>query len=107
MYEVKSTLNPAIFKSPATNKTYIVAGDQPWIEVPPGTTLDEVRWIPSYEPQKAPVDARELVFTVEGSRGNKYTVKCHENDTWSCTCVGFGFRGICKHVTKYRESHKD
>jgi len=107
MYDIESTLNPAIFKSPLTGKTYIIAGNQPWFEVPPDTTLDDVKWISLYKPQKAPADTRELVFTVEGSKGNKYTVKCHKNDIWNCTCVGFGFRGKCKHVTKYRENHKD
>jgi len=105
VYEVKSSLNPAIFKSPATNKTYIVAGNQPWIEVPADTTLDKVRWTPIYEPQKAPVSAREQVFQVEGSKGNKYTVKCRKNDIWSCTCAGFSFRGKCKHITKVMEDN--
>jgi len=105
MYKVKSALNPAIFKSPTTGKTYIVAGDQPWIEVPPETTFENIRWIPLYEPEKAPVNARELVFAVQGSKGNKYTVKCVKNDIWNCTCVGFGFRGNCKHIIKVMENN--
>ena len=100
MIEVKSTLNPAIFKSHTSGKTYVVAGDQPWIEVPAGTTLNEVRWIPSYEPQKHPSDAREQIFKVEGSKGNKYTVRCSESGSWSCECIGFGFRHKCKHIEK-------
>jgi hypothetical protein len=100
MYEVKSTLNPAIFKSPATNKTYIIAGNQPWVEVPADTTLNEVCWIPVYEPEKAPFSAREQRFEVEGSKGNKYTVKYSANGFWNCECVGFSFRGQCKHIKK-------
>ena len=104
MIQVKSSLNPAIFKSPSTGKTYVIAGSQPWIEVPEGTTLDKVQWIPTYKPDKGPLDAREKVFEVEGTRGNKYTVKQAKNGLWSCTCVGFGFRHKCKHVTKIMES---
>jgi len=97
--EVESSLNPAIFKSPTTGKTFIVAGDQPWIEIPPETTLDDVKWIPAFKPVKTATGGREQVFEVEGSRNSKYTVKQAANGSWNCTCVGFGFRNKCKHVT--------
>ena len=99
MIQVKSNLNPAIFKSPSTGKTYVVAGNQPWIEVPEGTTLDEVQWVSTYKPDKGPLETREETFVVEGSKGNKYTVKQAKNGLWNCTCAGFGFRRKCKHVT--------
>jgi len=98
MISVKSTLNPAIFDSLTSGKTYVVAGNQPWIEVPKGTTLNDVRWILSYKPEKGTPNARKETFEVEGSKKNKYTVKRSASDTWSCTCVGFGFRRKCKHI---------
>jgi len=98
-YEIKSALNPGIFKSPVTGKTFIIAGDQPWMEVPPETTLDDVKWIPLYKPEKAPVDVPKQVFKVEGSKGLEYTVKQAANGSWSCECVGFGYRNTCKHIT--------
>ena len=104
MYEVKSSLNPAIFKSPTTGKTFIVAGDQPWIEVPEGTTLDEVTWKPLQKPQKDPVASHEQIFKVEGSKGNKYTVRHATNGSWSCECVGYGYRRKCKHIEKAKEN---
>jgi len=103
MYEVESLLNPAIFRSHTSGKTYIVAGDQPWIEVPEGTTLDEVTWKPLQKPQKDPVYAQEQIFEVEGSKGNKYTVKHAKDDSWSCECVGYGYRQRCKHIEKIKE----
>jgi len=103
MYEVESLLNPAIFKSHASGKTYVVAGDQPWIEVPEGTTLDDVRWIRAPQPETDPVDVQEQIFKVEGSKGNKYTVKRAQNDSWSCECVGYGYRQRCKHIEKAKE----
>jgi len=99
MYEVESLLNPAIFRSHTSGKTYIVAGDKPWIEVPEGTTLDEVTWKPLQMAQKDPVDVPKQVFKVEGSKGLEYTVKQAANGTWSCECVGFGYRNKCKHIT--------
>jgi hypothetical protein len=103
MIEIESLLNPAIFKSPTSGKTYVVAGDQPWIEVPEGTTLDEVTWKPLQKPQKDPVDAQEQIFKVEGSKGNKYTVKRAANNSWSCECVGYGYRQRCKHIARAKE----
>ena len=103
MYEVESILNPAIFRSHTSGKTYIAAGDKPWIEVPEGTTLDEVTWKPLQKPQKDPVDAQERLFEVEGSKGNKYTVRHAKDDSWSCECVGYGYRRKCKHIEKAKE----
>jgi hypothetical protein len=103
MIKIKSLLNPAIFHSHTRGKTYIVAGDQPWIEVPEGTTLDEVTWEPLQKPRKDPSDAQERLFEVEGSKGNKYTVKHAANGSWSCECVGYGFRRKCKHIEKAKE----
>lgn len=35
--------------------------------------------------------------TVKGSKGQEYTV-INDNGKWSCTCMGFQFRGKCKHT---------
>lgn len=44
-----------------------------------------------------PAKQDKNIFAVEGSKGNKYIVT-REGASWSCTCVGFGFRRDCKHV---------
>lgn len=41
---------------------------------------------------------------VEGSKGNTYELT-KTNGKWSCTCPGFEFRKICKHV-KHIEDQK-
>ena len=99
MYKVKSMLNPAIFKSPKTGKTFIIAGSQPWIEVPEGTTLADVQWNPTHEPEKGASTAPNKIFEVEGSKGNMYTVKCNDGE-WTCTCPGYGFRRRCRHINE-------
>jgi len=39
----------------------------------------------------------DIVWPVEGSKGNTYEVKLHEKG-FDCTCPGFTYRGECKHV---------
>jgi hypothetical protein len=34
---------------------------------------------------------------VKGSKGNTYTLT-KTDGKWSCSCVGFGYRGKCKHM---------
>lgn len=47
--------------------------------------------------QPSTVDNSKRTFTVDGSKGNTYTVT-KDGATWSCACVGFGFRRDCKHI---------
>lgn len=106
MIKVTSILPPAIFRSHTSNKTFVVAGNHPWIEVPEGTTLADVEWTnegEKYQKNKP----KPGKWDVEGSTGKKYTVKRDENDIWSCNCVGFGFRSRCKHVTTIKEKVGD
>jgi uncharacterized Zn finger protein len=44
-----------------------------------------------------PVEEKRIEITVQGSKGNSYTV-VKENGKKSCTCPGFGFRRTCKHI---------
>jgi hypothetical protein len=102
MIQVKSLLNPAIFQSHTLGKTFVVAGNIPWIEVPEGTTLDNIEWIDEgkkYQTKKADV----ITWEVKGSTGKEYTVKRNQNNIWSCNCVGFGFRNRCKHIAQIKE----
>ena len=42
-------------------------------------------------------DNQVKTWTIEGSKGNKYTVTKHYGK-FNCTCPGFQFRKNCKHI---------
>jgi hypothetical protein len=99
----KSFLPPAIAKF--NGITYVVPG---WHPVPEGTTLEEankywVKDIPSGESSINPTE--EVQKTVISKRtGEEYTVR-FSGRYWSCTCMGFGFRGRCKHVEEIKKQY--
>jgi hypothetical protein len=41
-------------------------------------------------------------YTVESESGNVYTIIFNQG-RYSCSCVGFGFRGKCKHIELLKE----
>lgn len=41
------------------------------------------------------------VWTVDGSRGSRYNV-IRNRTTWTCTCPGFQFRKICRHIQELK-----
>lgn len=47
--------------------------------------------------------ADEQVWTIKGSKGDDYVVKYAEN-TYSCTCAGWRFRGECRHIKEVEQS---
>ena len=42
-------------------------------------------------------------WTVAGSKGDQYTVS-QTGTKWNCTCSGFQFRKMCKHVKEYENA---
>lgn len=106
-FEISSFLPPVIFKSPVSDKTYVCPG---YHIVPNGTTLSEVlkHWI-----RKEPKDFKEeekpsyeIHEKVNSSRGNgkQYDVTFNGN-SWSCTCLGFGYRRKCRHIEKVKQKY--
>jgi hypothetical protein len=48
--------------------------------------------------RKKPVESKVKVVNVAGSKpGQNYLVTLNSGNS-SCTCVGFGYRGDCKHI---------
>lgn len=93
-YPVEVHMNPAIIRSTVSGKTYAVAGI--WVEIPDGTTLDDVhkyaKWVkPQYDIKS---------WKVKSSSGSTYTVQRINGDRYTCNCPGFKFRKRCKHTAK-------
>lgn len=91
---ISSRLAPAIFVSPATNKTYVVPT---WTEVPRGTTLKDIVWDNPFPPAPM-IQPKPTRKFVTGSKGNKYVVTTWPNGNKTCTCDGFSYRRTCRHL---------
>ena len=92
MLVIKTRLRPGIITS--NGKTYAVGGN--WVELPNGTTLNDILW---YKPliKTKPKPLGKSVEVI-GSKGNKYIVKLNPvTNVISCTCPGYSFRRKCKH----------
>lgn len=67
---------------------------------PLGFSASKRKFVPventwGYQPETVKSKAR--TWTVDGSKGNKYTVEETRNGL-HCSCSGFKFRSTCKHV---------
>jgi len=82
----------SVVKMPTSNKTYVVPA---WIEVPEGTTVNDIEIIKDKESPKAHVRS---VHQVLGSKGNSYEVVIDNLHGNSCSCVGFSYHRNCKHL---------
>ena len=94
---------PAIFTS-HRGICYGVAGSV-WVEVPEGTTLDQLSAYMVYKPREVVPTVGENSWSVKGSKGNIYTVKLSQG-AYSCTCPGYGFRRKCRHITEIKNETK-
>lgn len=76
-----------------------------WFKIDETVTLEMAysRWIP-WKSSKKEIKPKEdfKEYEIPGSKGTPYTVT-FRNGSWSCGCVGFGFRRKCKHVEKAKE----
>ena len=93
MIKVKTKMNPCIGRSRIDGKLYAMGGN--WVEVPEGTTLKDIQWIPTHE-KKAIHIPKKRIMKVQGSKGNEY-VLTYKDGKVTCTCPGFKFRRKCKH----------
>ena len=103
MSPVEVSVPPALYNS-HTGILYGIAGSV-WVEVPAGTTLDELADYMVYKPLERQPAAGERTWQVKGSIGNSYTVKL-SNGSYSCTCAGYGFRRKCRHIEEIKNESR-
>ena len=97
---VKVSMQPALFTN-HHGVRYAIAGSV-WIEVPKNTTIKDIGKYMVYErPKSRRIAKGEKSWSVNGSKGSKYTVTL-KNGLYSCTCRGFAFRRRCKHIEGIR-----
>ena len=105
MIHVVSTIRPALFRSPVTGRLQLAGGTistvngaapaSAYPEVAEGTTMDMIHW--TAPAPKAVKPSAVKTYTVEGSRGQTYTVTV-AGARVTCTCPGYTFRRSCKHT---------
>ena len=93
-YSVEVSMPPAIFKSSISGKTQAVGGS--WVEVPEGTTLEDVHKYVTYSRPEYDIKS----WKIKSSSGASYTVQRIDGKRYTCNCPGFKFRKRCKHVEK-------
>ena len=87
-------------------KTYVCPG---WIEVPLGTTREQIELdfeLPIIKPEVAEdapkTPSKALKFEAKSSKGDKIYTVTFENGRWDCTCPArMYFKGHCKHIKKF------
>jgi len=88
--------NPAIARF--RGKTFVAAGflEEAW----EGITLQEAgqlypreKFVPT--PKAAP-EVKE--YQVVSSKGDKHYTVTYRNDSYSCSCPGYGWRRKCRHI---------
>jgi len=56
-------------------------------------------WVRLEEHREAQPFTGGKTFDIPSSKGSSYTVILHShNNSWTCSCPGFGFRRRCRHV---------
>ena len=91
---------PFLFRSPS-QKLYAMPG---WIEVPEGTTQDQLIHVKTPSLLKAEANRPVLVKTFKSSKGDMYYNVYKSGQEYTCDCPGYKFRNrLCKHIKQVIE----
>ena len=101
MKPVEVSWNPALTTG-RDGKRYAISGCV-WVEVPPETTFDELPLYMVVKEREDNTGEGDSSWQVAGSKGNSYTVNFSRGQ-WTCTCAGFAWRRICKHIEEIKDS---
>jgi len=100
---IECTAYPVIFT--VHGRTYVspVKGEG-WLEVPNGTTVDDIEFIVSNRRPQAWPGSRVMVKVIPSSDPTNppYQVTSY-NGEYSCECDGWFYRKTCRHIALARE----
>jgi len=104
-FKIKGIYPPVIFTSTISDKVFAVTGAS-WIEIPNIMTLEEVRtgWTDTMPQVKQEDNFKSITqeWEVKSSKGDKTYMVTNHFGSWYCTCVGFGYRRKCRHVSEIK-----
>jgi len=105
--KINSLLPPISFQSPVDGQWYIATTDKDlgWVKVERRYSWEELEKMwkkPTFKKNKE-IISKKQTFSVEGSKGNKYTIT-NDKGIWTCSCPAHGFgRGKdCKHIKQIK-----
>lgn len=102
--QVKSFLPPTILES-SRGRWAVFGGN--WIPISSNVTIEQVRaaWVPDRPKRQTQHVSKHIQsFEVLSSKpGLTYIVE-YKNNSWSCSCPGFGFRSKCKHIDNIKQN---
>ena len=109
---INSVLPPVCIQSVVNNQWYIVTTDSKlgWVKVDRKYEWEELNkmWHKKTYGTTKKVEPKptKKTYSVEGSKGNKYTV-INNSDIWTCTCPAFGWgRGKeCKRIKQIKNKN--
>ena len=89
--------NPAIVK--VRGKTFVAAGflEETW----DGITMQEVNQLFSrvkFVPPPVVTKQETKEYQVVSSKGDKHYTVTYRNDSYFCSCPGYGWRRKCRHI---------
>ncbi len=96
-YNIPTHFNSVfLFRGPATGKLYGMPG---WVEVPEGTTVDQLVLVQPEKVIRAKEEPLILVKEFKASKGDMVWQVSLKGKEYNCSCPGFQFRNrSCKHI---------
>ncbi len=105
MITVRAPYRPLLYR-PSLGGPLLAGSGRSWIEVPEGTTVDQLEWV---QDDPLPTVPREQTMVLEtnvrSSKGDDYyhvTLEIKKSDyslvSGSCQCYGYFYRHQCRHI---------
>jgi len=96
-YNIPTHFNSVfLLRGPGTGKLYGMPG---WVEVPEGTTIEQLILVQPEYVKKAAAEVSTLVKEFKASKGDMVWQVSLKGKEYSCNCPGFQFRNRnCKHI---------
>jgi len=103
--EYNAPWTPAIVN--LIDKSYIAISGCQNINVPTGTTMDDLELINHWNDATLISNYKIGTFESPNSKGNGFYSIVSDGEQVTCNCVGFGFKRKCRHVDEFKLNFKN